>query len=93
MIFNNYPDIVPKEYPLIIFDSKCYVCMANNDKDNNHTSHISRMVHFLRNGEHFKMYKIDWCEGDLKLVYIVNKNVSENDLNHRIKYIMVRLDN
>ena len=39
------------------------------------------------------MSKIDWCEGSLQLAYIVTKNVDENDLNHRIKYIMVRLEN
>ena len=39
------------------------------------------------------MHKIGWCEGGLQLAYIVTKNVDENDLNPRIKYIMVRLDN
>ena len=39
------------------------------------------------------MHKIDWCEGGLKLVDIATKNVGEDDLNSRMKYIMVRLDN
>ena len=39
------------------------------------------------------MYKIDWCEGGLKLDYIETRNVGENDLNNRKKYMMVRLDN
>ena len=39
------------------------------------------------------MHKIDWQEGVLRLVYIVTKNVGENDLNNRMKYITVRLDN
>ena len=39
------------------------------------------------------MRKIDWCEGGLKLADIITKNVGENDLNPRMKYIMVRLDN
>ena len=39
------------------------------------------------------MHKIDWCEGGLQLVYIVTNNVGENNLNLRMKYIMVRLDN
>ena len=39
------------------------------------------------------MHKIDWCERGLKLAYITNNNVVENDLNPRIKYIMVGLDN
>ena len=39
------------------------------------------------------MHKIDWYEGGLKLADISTKNVDENDLNTRMKYIMVRLDN
>ena len=39
------------------------------------------------------MHKIDWCEGGLQFSDIANKNVGENDLNTRMKYIMVRLEN
>ena len=39
------------------------------------------------------MHKIEWCEGGLKLADIANENVGENDLNPRMKYIMVRIDN
>ena len=39
------------------------------------------------------MYNIDWCEGVLRLSDIAAKNVVENDSNHTMKYIMVRLDN
>ena len=38
------------------------------------------------------MKKIDWYEGGLKLSDIATKNVGENYLDHRMKYIMVRLD-
>ena len=38
------------------------------------------------------MQNIDWCEGGLKLAYIATKNVGENDLNSRMKYIMLMLD-
>ena len=38
------------------------------------------------------MYKIDWCEGGLQLAGISNKNIGDNYLNLRMKYIMVRLD-
>ena len=47
---------------------------------------------FVRNGENWKMHKIYWCEGGLQLEDIATKNVGENDLNHRMKYIMVRLE-
>ena len=65
--------------------------MAKNGKDTKHTSHISRRIHFVSNGEKFKMHKNDWCEGGLQLAYIATKNVGEHDLTPRMKYIMVRL--
>ena len=67
--------------------------MAKNCKDTNHKRHIARGVHFVSNGENCKMQNIDWCEGGLQLADIANKNVGENDLNPRMKYIMVRLEN
>ena len=39
------------------------------------------------------MHKIDWCEVGLKLAYIATKNISDNDLNKIMKYIMARLYN
>ena len=74
-------------------DSKSDVCMANNGKDTKHTMHISRRLNSVRNSDKWKMHKIDWCEGGLQLEEIATKNVRENDLNPRMKYIMVRLDN
>ena len=41
----------------------------------------------------WKMHNIDWCEGGLKLAEIVTKTIGKYDLNPRIKYNMVRLDN
>ena len=67
--------------------------MDNNDKDTKHTSDIDRRLHLLRNGENWKMYNIDWSEGGLQLSEIATNNVGENDLNPRIKYTMIRLDN
>ena len=90
---NKDPYIVPEEAPLIVLDSKSDMCMAENSKDKKHTRHISRIMHFVRNGEKCKMQKIDWCEGGMQLAYIGTKNVSEPDLTPRIKYIMVRLEN
>ena len=39
------------------------------------------------------MQNIDWCEGGIQLADISTKDVGEPDLNPRMKYIMVRLDN
>ena len=35
---NKDPDIVPGESPLIVFDSKYAICMANYVKDTKHTN-------------------------------------------------------
>ena len=67
--------------------------MDTNGKDTKHTRHIESRVHFVRNGENWKMHKIEWFEGYLQLADIATKNVGENDLNIRMKYIMIRLDN
>ena len=91
-LLNKDPDIFPQEDPLIILDIKSAVCMDKNGKDTKHTRHISRRVHFVRNGEKCNMHKIDWCEGSLQLADIATNNVCDNDLNPRMKYFMVRLD-
>ena len=58
-----------------------------------HMRHIARRKHIIRSSENCKMHKSDWCEGGLKFADIYTNNVGENDLNPRMKYIMVRLDN
>ena len=90
---NEDPDMVPKEAPLIVLDSKSAMCVDKNGKDTKHIIHIARRMHFVRNGEICKMHKIDWCEGGLHLADIGTRNVSEPDLTPRTKYIMVRLEN
>ena len=50
-LLNKDPDIVPKEAPLIILDSKSAICVAKNDKDTKHARHITRRIHFVSNGE------------------------------------------
>ena len=78
---------------MIIFDSKSAVCIVKNGKDTKHTRNIARKINFVRNRENYNMHKIDWCEGGLKLADITTKNVGENALTPRMKYIMVILDN
>ena len=79
-MLNKDPDIVQEEAPFIVLDSKYDMCMAENGKDTNHTRHIARRIHFVRNGEKYNMHKIDWCELGLQLVDIGTNNVSEPDL-------------
>ena len=85
-LFNEDPDMVPKEAPLIVLDRKSAMCMAKIGRDTKHTRHISRRIHFVRNGDKCKMHKIDWCKGGLQLAEIGTKNVSEPDLTPRMKY-------
>ena len=49
-LLNEDPDIVPKEAPLIVLDSKSAICVANNGRDTKHTRHIARRIHFVSNG-------------------------------------------
>ena len=49
-LLNEDPDMVSKEAPLIVLDSKYDMCMAKNGKDTKHTRHIARIIHFVRNG-------------------------------------------
>ena len=85
--------MVTSESPIIILDSKSAVCMANNFKDTNHTRNIYRRVNFVSNDKKCKVKNIDCREGGLHLADIETKIVSKNDLNTRIKYIIVRLEN
>ena len=39
------------------------------------------------------MHKFGWCEGGLQLEDIVTKNISYNDLDTIMKYIMVSIFN
>ena len=54
-LLNEDPDMVPKEPPLIVLDSKSTICMAKNGKDTKHTRHIARRMHLVRNVEKCKM--------------------------------------
>ena len=77
-LLNKDPDVVSEQSPLIILESKSAVCMDNNGKDIKHTRHISRRIHFVRNGEELNPHKTVWCEGDLHLADIGTKNVRED---------------
>ena len=57
-LINKDPDMVTKEAPLIVLDSKSAMCMAKNGKDTKHTRQIASRMHFVRNGEKCKMHKI-----------------------------------
>ena len=92
-LLNKDPDIVPEEGPMIVLDSKYAICMDKNGKNTKHTRHIARRIHFVRNGEKYKMHKIDWCEVGIQLADITTKNVGEHDLTPRMKYIMIILEN
>ena len=78
---------------MVVLVSKSAVFMAKHVNDSKHTRYIERRIHYVRNGEKFKMHNIDWCEVGILLADITTNNVGEHDLTPRMKYIMVRLDN
>ena len=41
---NEDPDMVPKDAPLIVLDSKSAMCMAKNGNDTKHTRHLSAIL-------------------------------------------------
>ena len=84
--------MVTEKDTLSILDSKSEVCMAKDGKDSKNTNNISIRVHFVGNGEKFKMHKIDQCEGGLQLADIETNNVGVKYLNPMMKYIMVRIE-
>ena len=90
---NKDSEIVPEEDPLIILDMKSAMCMVNNGKDTKNIRHIARRMNLLRNYENCNIQNIDWCEGGLQLAEIATKNVGDNNLTARMKYIMVILKN
>ena len=67
--------------------------MSKNVKDTKHTRNISRRMLFVINDEDCNMHKTVWCKGGLKLAYNGTKNVRGDQLNPRLGYSMVRLDN
>ena len=92
-LLNKDPDIVPEEASLIILYSESVFNIDKNGNYTKHTRHIAIIVHFVSNGESWKMHNIDWCKVGLQLEYISTKNFGETNLNPRMKYIMLRLDN
>ena len=67
-LLDKDPYIVLEEAPLIILDIKSAVCMANIGKDIKHNRHIARRVHFVRNGENFKMLLIHSYDYSLYII-------------------------
>ena len=67
--------------------------MAKNGKDTKHNMQLDRRVHCVINGKEWKIHKIDWCKGGIQMADIATRNVGENDINPRVKYIMARIDN
>ena len=67
--------------------------MDNNGKDNKNNRHIDRRMKLVRNVKECNFHKKMWCEGGLQLKDILTNNVREYELNPRLRYDMVRLEN
>ena len=50
-------------------------------------------MYLVRYGEQLNLHKTVWCEVFLQLVDVGTKNVGGDQLNPRLVYAMVRLDN
>ena len=92
-LFNKDPGVVPEQAPIKILDSKISIRMANNCKYIKHTIHIHIIIHLERNCEEFNFHKTVWFEGGKQLAYIGTKNLSRDELDPRLWYAMVILDN
>ena len=90
---NKDPDMVLEQATLIIWDSKSDVCVDNNGKYTKHIRHMAWRMHLARNGEDWNFHKTVWCEVSLQLSEIGTNNVKDDELNLRLGYTMVRLDN
>ena len=66
--------------------------MSRNGKDTKHTRDISRIMNYVINYGEYNFHKKLWCEGGLQLS-IGTKNVSYDELNPRLGYNMVRINN
>ena len=77
-LVNKDTDVVPYQAPLIVLYINSAVCMANNLKDTKHTRHISRIIHFVINGEELNLHNTVWCEVGLPLADIGTNNVIED---------------
>ena len=67
--------------------------MDNNGKDTKHTIHISRRMKFVMNGKECNMQKTVWCQGGMQLKDIGTNNFREYELNPRLGYAMLKLEN
>ena len=54
---------------------------------------LSEECILVKNGEECNLHKTLWCEGGLQLSDIGTNNVRDDELNPRISYDMVILDN
>ena len=92
-LLNKDTYVVPEQAPIIILDEKSTVCMANNGNDTKHTIRIDIIMHSVRNDEECNLHYTVWYEGVKKLADIGTKNVRKDELNPRLGYDIVRLEN
>ena len=72
---------------------KSAVRMAQNVMESKHTRHISIRMHLVMNGEECNFHRTVWYKGGLQLTDNGTNSVREDELNHRLVYDMVILDN
>ena len=67
--------------------------MAKKINDTKHTRHITKIMHFVRNGDECNLNKKVWCERCLQLEHFLTNNDREYELDPRLGYAMLIIDN
>ena len=61
--------------------------------DTKHTKQVSRRMYFVKYVVEWNVYKTVWCERGLRMADIVTNNVTEDEINTRLVYAMLRHEN
>ena len=84
------PDTNSSPIPLLL-DSASAIAISKSVKDTKRTSHIQRRVHFVREAQETGRILPGWIDQTLQFSDIGTKNVTVEDLEKRIKLMMVEV--
>jgi len=94
MLLNELDRVNPDDNPspiAILLDSKSAIAMGKSFKDTKHTRHIARRFHYVREGEQQGRFKIQYIDNSLQFSDIGTKNTTIDDLESRMKFLMVKV--
>ena len=94
MLLNELDRVNPDDNPspiAILLDSKSAIAIGKSFKDTKHTRHIARRFHYVREGEQQGRFKIQYIDNSLQFSDIGTKNTTIDDLESRMKFLMVKV--